>query len=391
MDQIKRGILTLIRCAIEGKSDSLPEGFSLEEAYPFVRDGQVITLVYEGALLCGMERSNPAMKQLRQDYCRQLFKSEKQMQMLSKIYTVFDENGIDYMPVKGSVLKEQYPRPELRAMGDADILIKTEQYSKIKPLMEALGLRETSETDHELVWVSQDLYLELHKRVVPAHEKDFYRYFGNGWKLAKRECGNRYGLSDEDTMVYLFTHFAKHYRGGGIGCRHVADLWVYRRAHPELDEAYIVRALEELKLLEFYQNILKMLEVWFDGAKTDEKSEYLTNVFFKGTYFGTREEHMISGGARNAKRMKNHRLGKLIRIRRGLLPGYLYMSKKYPVLKKCPVLLPVLWVWRLITAVLFRRNNLNKLQNELQLTNADNVGAFRKGLEYVGLDFHFEE
>ena len=391
MDTTKRGLLTLIRSAITGQGYDLPEDFSLEDAYSAAKEGQVLALMYEGALRCGVKKDTAIMKTLRQDYYGLLVKSEKQMQMLQKIYAVFEEHGIDHMPLKGSVLKQQYPRPELRLMGDADILIRMEQYAKIKPLMRQMGFVECSETDHELVWRSPGLYLELHKRVVPASAKDFYRYFADGWKLAKHQDGCRYRFSDEDQLVYLFTHFAKHYRSGGIGCRHVVDLWVYRRAHLGMDEAYICAALEKLELFPFYENVMRMIAAWFEDGDMDEKSAYLTNVFFKGTYFGTRQEHMIASGAANATKMNSARTGRILRIWKALFPDHLYMRKKYPVLKKCGILLPVLWVWRWITAVLFRKENLSKLHDELKLTNADTVETFRQGLEYVGLGFHFKE
>ena len=36
-------------------------------------------------------------------------------------------------------MKALYPAPELRVMGDADVLIRLEQYEKIVPLMEKMG------------------------------------------------------------------------------------------------------------------------------------------------------------------------------------------------------------------------------------------------------------
>ena len=46
-----------------------------------------------------------------------------------------DEKGIHYMPVKGAVMKHIYPAHELRAMGDADILIHAEHIRRIKQKM----------------------------------------------------------------------------------------------------------------------------------------------------------------------------------------------------------------------------------------------------------------
>lgn len=48
----------------------------------------------------------------------------RQQHELSVIKSEFEKNGIDYAPIKGSVVREYYPRPELRTMGDADVLIK---------------------------------------------------------------------------------------------------------------------------------------------------------------------------------------------------------------------------------------------------------------------------
>ena len=63
----------------------------------------------------------------------------------------FEKNGIAHMPLKGILMKQLYPRPDMRIMGDADILIRVEQYEKIKPLLEELGFAEKLESDHELI------------------------------------------------------------------------------------------------------------------------------------------------------------------------------------------------------------------------------------------------
>ena len=157
METVKRGILNLIRSAVTGKNCTLPEGFSMEEAYPLVRDSQVITLVYESALENGIPADIPSMKILRQEYYRRLLRSEKQMQMLNKVYETFSANGIDYMPMKGSVLKEFYHKPEQRVMGDADILIRVEQYDRIKKVMEELCFTKGQENNYEYHWNNGNL------------------------------------------------------------------------------------------------------------------------------------------------------------------------------------------------------------------------------------------
>ena len=90
------------------------------------------------------------------------------------------------MPVKGTIIKFWYKKPELRYMTDADILIKTEQYDKIKPVLQELGFSEVAESLCEIIWdKSNRLHLELHKSLIPPTDEDFYAYFGSGWNYAK--------------------------------------------------------------------------------------------------------------------------------------------------------------------------------------------------------------
>ena len=131
MDMIDQGLITLLRSAVTGECLPLPEGFDLEKAYPQIRRHQIDLLAFEGALNCGVPKNHPMMRKLFEDYCKVLFASEKQLRNLEKIFTAFEKNGIEYMPVKGANMKYRYPKPELRTMGDADILIHMEEYERI--------------------------------------------------------------------------------------------------------------------------------------------------------------------------------------------------------------------------------------------------------------------
>ena len=221
MNTAQKSVIALMKSALTGQAQPLPESFSMDEVLRCMKYHHIDALIYEGATLCGVDATTPAMRTLFARYCKSVQVSVRQMREVARVFRIFEENGIAYMPLKGCNLKALYPRPELRAMGDADILIRVEQYEKIRPFLQALGFTEESESDHELVWQSDGLYLELHKSLIPLHDKDFYGYFGEGWQLAKQEIGMRYSMTAENELVFLFSHFAKHYRDGGIGCRYV--------------------------------------------------------------------------------------------------------------------------------------------------------------------------
>jgi hypothetical protein len=391
MDHQQKGLLTLIRSAITSEPLPLPEGFDLEGTHNQIKYHEIVPLTYEGALLCGISKKTPAMNLLFQDYCRFFMRSEEQMQAIGRIYAAFDANGIDYLPVKGCNMKPLYPKPELRVMGDADILIRMEQYSQIVPIMESLGFEATQESDHEYIWRSKELYLELHKRLIPSYNEDFYSYFGDGWRLAKIQEGCRYKMLPEDEFIYLFTHFAKHYRDGGIGCRQVVDLWIFRRAFPQLDEAYIKQELEKLQLFRFYQNICHLIEVWFQDGQADETTDFISDFIFQSGTWGTAHSHVLSSEVKNKKIAGSAKGGKLRTVCSVVFPTALSMQKEFPVLKSAPYLRPVLWPVHWGKTILFRRDAIQKRLNQWNGASAEEITTYEQALNYVGLDFHFTE
>lgn len=388
MDTIQKGIITLIKSAVTQQPLSLPEGFSMAEACPQILRHSLTTLCYDGAVRCGIPKTEPVMHQLFVGYCKALQTSEGQLRQIGKICKAFDENGIDYMPLKGSNMKHLYPAPELRTMGDADILIRVGQYEKIAPLVHSMGYRPVVESDHELIWKHPALYLELHKRVIPSYNKDFYAYFGDGWKLATIREGSRYRMRPEDEFIYELTHFAKHFRDGGIGLRHVTDLWLYVRKNPGLDWGYLNAELDKLSLRSFYDNIRRLIQMWFDDAPSDVMTDFLTAYIFDSGNWGLSEEHFLSGLLRREKDnpRETHRLGFVLSR---LFPDVKSLSQKYTVLKKAPWLLPVVWVVRPFYKLLFERGSLKRELEKAKLVTEEKIDGKRQMLRTVGLDFNF--
>ncbi len=390
MDTMQWGVVTLLKSAITQQRCALPAEFDLDAACTAVQRHHMAPLLYEGAVVCGISPQLPVMRQMFHSVCKALLISEGQMRQIHRICAAFDANSIDYMPLKGSNMKALYPRAELRTMGDADVLIRMEQYDRVVPIMEELGFCAGVESDHELHWHHKELFLELHKRLIPSYNKDFYAYFGEGWKLASQQTGTRYAMTIEDEMVYLFTHFAKHYRDGGIGCRHLVDLWVFLRAHPELDEETVKERLDLLQLRTFYENIRQVMGVWFEGEPSDEKTDYITEFIFSSGSWGRKETHVMSDAVRNSggSSGRHARMSYLWRL---LFPGAKTLQYKYTILKKAPWMLPLVWVYRLFYKLLSRkeRRTIKDQKRNLQMRSAENIQSRQQALEYVGLGYHF--
>ena len=386
MNSTNKGILTLLRSAVTGEKLELPADFDLTAAYPMIRRHQLVPLAYEGALNCGVNQTLPVMNRLCNGYCQCLIRMTGQLDAVKRVCDAFERAGIDYMPLKGSKLYALYPKPELRIMADADILIREEQRQRIVPVMKKLGYRESEESDHELNWKSDALYMELHKRLVPTYDEDYYAYFGDGWDRARKKDGCCYEMSTEDEYIFLFTHFAKHYRDGGVGVRQALDLWVFRRANPDLDEEYVLNQLRKLQLDRFHQNVVCLLKLWFQDEKGNETSEFLGEFIFQSGVWGDVESHYLAQEAKDQKNASSFAAGKLKSILRVIFPSRAYAQVSYPILRKAPILLPFMWVVIWVRTLLFRRDSIKRRQQEFKTMTSEKLDAYHRSMVFVGME-----
>lgn len=384
MTNLQKGIITLIRSALTNEKLTLPDGFSIEAALPQLKRHQIAALCHKGAVLCGVPKDSPTMQNLFRWNYRNLLKSEAQCKTIGEVCSLFEEQNIDYMLMKGCNLKELYPSKELRQMADADILIKQEQYPKIKSLIENLGYKEKVGSDHAYIWYNDALVLELHKSPVPLSSPD-YDYFGDGWAKAKQKSGRRYVQSPEDEYIFIFAHYAKHYRLGGIGCRQVTDLWVFMQAFPNMDFGYIEAEIEKLGLLEFYKNTIRMLSAWFEDTPHDDITLLITDFIFESGSWGTKENIALSKSARFKKDSTSVETAKAKHILRLFFPTAASIEGRYRVLAQKPWLLPFYWVVRWVDILKNRPKNVKYRFEETKLVNDENMSEYESALRKVGL------
>ena len=386
MTDLQKGVITLIKSAVTGEKYPLPEEFSINEAYDFIIKHRVMMLAYEGAVRCGISKSEPAMQKLFQCYVNGMLHSEKQMEAVKEMYAAFDENGIDYLPLKGCNMKFVYPKPELRSMGDADILIRTKQYDKLKDILEGLNFEEEAEISHHYVWNSDRLHLEMHTEPMPSSYKKFQNYYGDGWERAIKTETNRYIYSDEDTFVFLLAHFAKHYLEGGIGLRHITDIFVYLKSIPNMDFDYIEKELSKIGLLKFYKNIVKTISYYFKNGKSDEAVEIISEYILQSGNWGSYKSHVFASGARSNGTEEKVTGSKFRFLIKAAFPSAESIKGRYTILKKAPFLIPIIWPVRWIDAIIFRGKNVTNNFKKLDILDDEKSEVYREKFEKSGFD-----
>lgn len=392
--EFQSGLLSLIQSALTDDEPSLPAGFDFRAAYEFAKVQQILPLVYYGALKDPAFLVSAEAQAFLESACVYIGHSADQMDAVERICAAFEAAGVSHMPLKGAVLKSIYPAPEMRTMGDADILIRVDEYDRVKTVMQSLGFAFDKESDHEYIWRNATgLVIELHKRLIPSYNEDYFAYYGDGWRKAHPAAGwtYRHEMSPEDHFIYLFTHLAKHFRDQGVGVKYVVDLYVYRRHYTHLDMAYITRELEKLRLRAFFENVMALIDVWFCGAAGNEVTDYLGGRIWADGVYGKPQLNALSEGVKLSKTTGDTGAVKARKKWRLLFPPYKQMCLRNPVLKKWPILLPFLWIRRLVNAFLHRRYRYREEMERVDRMSEENIDAYQRELNFVGLDYHFGE
>lgn len=388
-EAFKTDVINLVNGALTGKSCVALDGLDYHKLDKLAAEHGIVVLIYYGLISAGLDPDSPEGINLFVKACQYISVAEIQDEALGALLNEFKAHNIDHMPLKGAVLRNIYPEASMRTMSDIDILIKVEQYDRIKPVMQALGYTEECESDHEFIWKKGSVCVELHKRLIPSYNKDYYAYFGDGWDKALPKGDGLFSFSDEDELVYLLTHFAKHYRDGGIGIKHIADIKLFLDKKPELDKEYLEEQLRQLSLWEFYNNILDTIGVWFDGKQPTDVTKLITDTIFSSGAYGTAQAHSLSGALKSRKSGESK--SRIKRVFNTVFLPYANMCLLFPSLKKCPVLLPFFWIWRIIYTALFKKGRLTKHYRTIKDLTPENINEYERRLHSVGLEYRFEE
>ncbi len=270
------------------------------------------------------------------------------------LFQKLEEVGIWYMPLKGSVIKDCYPKVGMREMADHDILFDADRAENVKAIMESLGfeVRHFGTGNHDCYYKEPIFNFEMHRALFgPSHEERLYEYYKD---VQGRLRGDGYEkhLSPEDFYIYMIAHEYKHYSAGGTGLRSLLDTYVYVRCCGErLDMHYIQAEAEKLGISDFETANRSLAQHMFTGEElTAADQEMLDYILSSGTY-GT-IEHRVSNKVR--------KLGGGLRGKGKYLLSRMFLPMEsiksaYPFFYKHKILLPVFFFYRIGKGLTLRR------------------------------------
>lgn len=267
--------------------------------------------------------------------------------------------GIWHMPLKGSVLKDWYPKPGMREMADNDILFDPSERERVRGIFQSRGYKIVSfgKGNHDEYEKPPLYHFEMH--VSLFHE--MYPKLAGQYQNVKEKLlpvdgtACQFAFTPEDFYVFALAHAYKHYSGSGTGVRTLADFYVMNHhLGGVMNRDEVEQKLTRLGIAEYERHSRVLAEKLFSEARplseielnTDEKE--MLRFYCDATTYGTIDNqiqnrlHELQG---NAEGITLRTKLKYCCVR--LFPGKEFCKYHYPFVYHHLWLLPFFWVWRI--------------------------------------------
>ena len=298
------------------------------------------------------------LDKLEQYYLASVKKSLTFQKEREILFKYLNENRIDFLPLKGIVIKDYYLDPHSREFADNDILFDDVKSDLVKAFFvnRHYEVELYKKSNHDVYLKKPVLNFEMHRALFgeTGDNEKIVEYFKDYLNKAPIKNEYEHHLSNEDFYIYFTAHSYKHYHVSGCGIRTLIDYYLYLKKE-NLDFDYINKELEKLDLLDFSNQFKSVAIKVFDNEPlNEEEEEMLLFIVSSGTY-GTME-HSVDKGVKEK--------GKFGYFMARVFPPYRFYKSMYPWAYKCPILIPIAWCCRFFR-ILFK--NPKKATSELKM------------------------
>ena len=350
----------LIRAVLEEKEpEPKPESLTMNQIFQTAKKHNLECLVYHAAVKIVDAGDDSVMQNWNRT--RQIYTAQNSMQQkeIVNLCRMLPEDGIRVLPLKGCIMKQIYPKAEYRQMLDIDLLIDESNRKKVCEILKKSGYTfEGSDSDDTVdhyikkPWIN----LEIHTQMIPFQYENSRRY-QDIWERCE-EQNQIYRMNWDDYYVFLIEHFAKHFYYSGCGIRFLLDVYIFLEKKGKfLNQKYLKKEFEKRNLESFRRKMEHFSYRWFGDTGEIGNSEEERAIMLSST-FGNKEQYCRNMKKKVQEESKASWLVPFIYIKRRVFLGYHEMCGGYPILKKCPLLLPVTWGIRVAKGIYGKRKQI---------------------------------
>lgn len=327
------------------------------------RSQTVVPMVYDAIMKLpqAVRPSEALISELRRETLFSIASYEHLLIMQDEVLSHFSLAHIPCAILKGASAAVHYPKPELRMMGDIDVLVEEADLDKASQELEKRGFRK-NDTKHEchITFEKAGVHVELHHAVSvvpdnPAGDtiRHLMRDAVHSAAMAALDCHRFPVLSKAHQAVSLLLHMQKHITSSGLGLRQLCDWAVFIKWIDKRDwESRISTTLKCCGLYRLSEILTKTCVLYLGLDKDsllwcmhipDALCLAVIQDFLNCGNFGRGDPaHTVSGtlvlhGKSHAKRRF------FLRSILSNLNDTAY--RRFPLCKKVPILLPFLWAF----------------------------------------------
>lgn len=357
MEQIYEYMIKLIRYVLNGDISDLTEQIDFERLFVLGRNHGVENMLYVGLKDLKIDVPAETMRKFKTAYEMQIMVEATQALELEAIGEAFEEAGIDYIPLKGSVIKYLYPMPDYRKCSDIDILIHPEDKKRINRIMLDNGYTVDKMDEYELhegYRKAPFVLVEIHDKLVEKGNRA-YGFLANIWDYVclKDGCEHQFLMDKEWFYTFTIAHLCKHIKNGGAGIKFIIDEYLMIKKWGGMFDNKKLDWMLMKSQLSGFNKILKEMcfHLFYDMIPENENVRVLEKFVLEGGSFGNLEQ------ARNIKKsavfISRRKKIKYFTAKtfKGIFVKYESMRKEYPILIKYKFLLPIMWIRRLLKII----------------------------------------
>ncbi len=381
IDSAGKAVIYLAACALHNKSPGkeVINSLALDEVLKQSVRHSMGALTYMAVSAYVKEHGNDAVspellakwKRYHDMILRKLVRMSLERE---RLFGFLEENEIWYMPLKGTVLLDYYPRLGMRQMSDNDILMDSEKRVQVHDFMISNGYAATHyQTDDPDTYIKDGmLVFEMHHKLYSGSNSYIEDYYGNVERRLMSDGGYKRKFSNEDFYIYNVAHAYKHFISAGNGIRSLMDVYILRRRFAErFNREYVSGEIEKLEMTYYEKTVGSIAMKLFseklvppdeyEGILSEEELEIL-DYHIKSGVFGVSEILIRNRLQRFDTSRKITFFSKIKYMLDRMFPSVKYYERNYPRAYKNKLLIPFYWFYRLFKGV----KNRKKISREIK-------------------------
>ncbi|MDD6483349.1 MAG: nucleotidyltransferase family protein [Clostridiales bacterium] len=364
MEKIWEYTIKLLRYVLNSDIPELPEDIDFEQLFAFGESHGVENMLYVGLRDLKINVPPDTMAKFEEAHDMAIMIEATQALELESISEAFEKAGIDFVPLKGSVVKYLYPMPDYRQSGDIDILIREEDENRAQIIMIENGYEHLDKQHplHREYKKQPYYYVEIHKQLV-AGDNRAYPAFSDIWSLLKQSKpgSHRYVMDNELLYTFTIAHLCKHIHNNGAGIKFVMDIWQLLNKHT-YGEQKLSDMLKRANIIDFEKWARELALCWFGKETTSDPTVCALGTFIiESGSFGNNNQHKQIRASVATKGFVAKVKYKLRCVWTNTFLPFRAMKKQYPFLDKYKFMYPITWGMRIVRIAVKEKKNLYNL------------------------------